>query len=59
MPKRLPMFNGYTVDERLREFRKIHFGELPEFISFDSKRGRTLLKKLQAQGFTTPEEIIF
>jgi hypothetical protein len=56
--RRLPTFNGYTVDDRLREFRKLSYGKRPEFIPFDSKQGRHLLKKLRAQGFTTPEEII-
>lgn len=56
--KRLPTFQGYTVDMRLREFRKMNVGELPEFIAFDSTRGRRLLKELRTHGFTTPEEIL-
>lgn len=56
--RKLPTFNGYTVDNRLREFRKLSYGTRPEFIPFDSQRGRTLLKQLRAHGFTTPEEII-
>ena len=55
---KLPTFNGYTVDNRLREFRKL-YGKRLEFIPFDSRRGRTLLKALQAKGYTTPEEIIY
>ncbi len=43
MPVALPEFRGYTVDERLREFRKIKYGELPEFIPFDSNQGQRLL----------------
>ena len=45
--RRLPVFQGYTVDERLREFRRIVYGELPEFIPFDSPRGQELLAELQ------------
>ncbi len=38
----LPVFRGYTVDERLREFRKVPLDALPEFVSFDSELGREL-----------------
>lgn len=42
--KELPIFKGYTVDERLREFRKVDFS-IPsiEFVSFSSEKGRKLL----------------
>ena len=33
--KRLPVFEGYTVDVRLKQFRKVK-GESIEFIDFDS-----------------------
>ena len=33
----------YTVDYRLREFRFIEYGKMPEFILFDSKLGIKLL----------------
>jgi len=33
----------HTVDYRLREFRFIEYGKMPEFISFDSKLGIKLL----------------
>lgn len=46
--KELPKFRGYTVDERLREFRKINFGEEPEFIPFDSPKGQELLSEMRA-----------
>jgi hypothetical protein len=43
-PRQLPTFRGYTVDERLREFRKVTYGNLNiEFVSFDSELGRQLL----------------
>jgi len=40
------MFKGYTVDERLKEFRKVDF-EKPdmEFIPFDSEKGKELLQQ--------------
>ena len=42
MPIVLPVFRGYTVDVRLREFRKVNYGSSLEFISFDSLQGRRL-----------------
>jgi hypothetical protein len=42
-PRRLPTFvyNGkaWTVDVRLGEFRHIVFGEVTEFVPFDSRLG--------------------
>jgi hypothetical protein len=55
---RLPTFNGYTVDTRLKEFRKVNLKKM-KFIPFESKRGRKLLRALHAKGYTTPEEIIY
>jgi hypothetical protein len=43
MVRKLPVFRGYTVDERLRQFRKIPRNGLPEFIDFDSAEGTQLL----------------
>lgn len=43
MIKKLPVFNGYTVDLRLQEFRKIKMDKLPEFIPFTSDKGANLL----------------
>lgn len=39
------MIDGYTVDSRLREFRKLVIGESAEFISLDSEKGEELLCK--------------
>jgi hypothetical protein len=47
-PYQLPAFKGYTVDMRLREFRKANFGEKIEFIPFDSQEGKELLGKLKS-----------
>jgi len=41
----LPVFDGYTVDSRLREFRKANYPKELEFISFDSEEGEVLLNK--------------
>jgi len=48
-PFELPTFNGYTIDARLRQFRKVERGENPkiEFIDFDSEEGRELLEEMQ------------
>jgi len=44
----LPEFEGYTVDERLREFRKVDREKLTiEFVPFDSPKGRRLLRKMR------------
>ncbi len=45
----LPTFKGYTVDERLKEFRKVPYDKLPEFISFESKKGSQLLTEYRAE----------
>jgi hypothetical protein len=38
----LPVFEGYTVDERLGEFRKVSRETGMEFIPFDSEEGEAL-----------------
>ena len=48
-PIRLPTFKGYTVDVRLREFRKAIPDKILEFISFDSRKGKKLLKTMKKQ----------
>ena len=49
MVKYLPIFREYTVDERLREFRKVERGinQRIEFVPFDSDQGRRLLKEMR------------
>jgi len=47
--KELPVFKGYTVDERLREFRKMDVGVIPKFIPFDSPKGQELLSEYRKQ----------
>jgi len=54
MLRKLPEFEGFTVDRRLKEFRRLVFGETPEFIPFDSEKGRDLkaeMRKRQACRF--------
>lgn len=46
-PIRLPEFNGYTVDFRLREFRKVKYEKSIEFIPFESSKGKKLLQKIK------------
>jgi hypothetical protein len=47
-PDQLPTFKGYTIDMRLREFRKATLGEKLEFISFDSPEGKKLFQELKS-----------
>ena len=47
-PHQLPTFKGYTVDMRLREFRKAKIGEKLEFIPFNSPEGKRLFAELKS-----------
>ena len=47
-PYQLPTFKGYTVDMRLREFRKATFGKKIEFVPFDSPEGKEVLGRLKS-----------
>ena len=49
-PRRLPIFRGYTIDVRLREFRKLQYGKKSEFIPFYSGKGLDLLQALNEEG---------
>ena len=44
--RKLKVFDGYTIDLRLKQFRKAEIGEELEFIEFDSKEGHELLQKM-------------
>jgi len=44
----LPAFKGYTVDMRLREFRRAIPDVTLEFIPFNSPEGRNLLEELKS-----------
>lgn len=45
----LPVFKGYTIDSRLKEFRRFKSGSIPEFIKFDSKKGCELISEIAKQ----------
>jgi hypothetical protein len=47
MIRRLPTFKGYTIDVRLKEFRKVEWDRLPEFIAFESELGRKILAEME------------
>lgn len=47
-PYQLPTFKGYSVDLRLREFRKATLGEKLEFIPFISPEGKKLFEELRS-----------
>ena len=44
----LPTFKGYTVDMRLREFRRAIPDVTLEFIPFKSPKGEKLLEELRS-----------
>ena len=44
--RELRTFKGYTVDFKLREFRKVPRESPPEFIDFDSRKGQRLLLEM-------------
>ena len=46
--RELPKFKGYTVDQRLREFRKTTPDKVFEIVPFDGERGQQLLRELRA-----------
>lgn len=46
----LSTFKGYTVDYRLKEFRKVIHGDNPsiKFVPFDTAKGQELLEEMMA-----------
>jgi hypothetical protein len=48
---KLPTFKGYTVDYRLREFRKGEYPNPMGFISFTSPQGFKMLQEYEAANF--------
>ena len=49
--RKLKIFKGYTVDLRLRQFRKVpmsHSMDI-EFVEFDSPKGRQLLAQMHEE----------
>jgi len=49
--KELPTFNGYTVDVRLREFRRVDPEKGLEVVPFASNEGRRLIHTLDFLAF--------
>jgi hypothetical protein len=50
MVTKLPEFKGYTVDERLKQFRKVdHEKPSIEFVEFNSEKGKKLLDEYEDQ----------
>jgi hypothetical protein len=50
MVTKLPEFKGYTVDERLKQFRKVDRDKPSiEFVDFDSDEGQELLAEYEDQ----------
>jgi len=48
MVTKLPEFKGYTVDERLKQFRKVDRNKPSiEFVDFDSEEGQELLAQYE------------
>jgi hypothetical protein len=46
MATELPEFKGYTVDEKLKQFRKVDREEPSiDFVDFDSEEGQELLEE--------------
>lgn len=50
MVTKLHVFKGFTVDFRLREFRKAIPDKCLEFVAFDSSKGQKLLAEMSKQG---------
>jgi hypothetical protein len=46
----LEVFKGYTVDPRLKEFRKLIYGKKFEILSFDSPTGKRMLAEYEKKG---------
>lgn len=55
----LPTFKEYTVDERLKEFRKIVHGKVLVFILFNSIKGQELLAEMKNGILPIGRAIIF
>jgi hypothetical protein len=46
---RLQEFQGYTVDLRLQQFRKVEVGKPLQFIEFASPQGKQLLQRMHEE----------
>lgn len=46
-PFGLPTFKGYTIDARLKQFRKVSPDRTIEFLDFGSEEGQKLLNEIR------------
>jgi hypothetical protein len=46
-PFELPTFRGYTIDARLKQFRKVLRDNGIDFIDFDSEEGQEMLEEIR------------
>lgn len=56
---KLPTFRGYTVDFRLREFRRAQVGKGIESIPFASPKGERLLAAIQRRSESDSGDDVF
>jgi len=49
MVTKLQVFKGYTVDYRLKEFRKAIPEKCLEFVAFESSKGKRLLAQMRKE----------
>lgn len=48
MTKELPTFKGYTMDKKLKQFRKVDRSKPSiDFVDFDSEEGKELLSEYE------------
>lgn len=52
-PNILPIYKGYFVDARLRQFHIFKVEELPSIIPFDSPKGQQWLAEMRKKGLST------
>lgn len=57
--KVLAVYKGYTVDYRLKQFRKVKGGDhgMIEFVDFASEKGDKLLSQMIRKGYITRDEM--
>ena len=55
---KLPTFEKYTVDLKLRQFRFINKKQKLEIIDFDTKQGQKILKKISINRFTNESKLL-
>lgn len=51
--KKLPTYQKFIIDTRLRQFRSFDKNHKLIIIGFETKEGKKLLKEISINGFTT------